>query len=893
MVEAAAARLEEERLAVLAARVEADLRLGRHAELVGELTALVATHPLQEGLRSALMLALWRGGRQAEALEVFRDARRTLVDELGVEPGPELRRLHERMLRADPALERRRPEPPTPGAGARPPSVPAVPAVPSQLPPDIADFTDRAKQVAEIHDLLSCDRDGGGLPPAVVVVAVAGKAGVGKTALAVHVAHRLRECFPDGQLYVNLRGAEHRPADPGDVLAGFLRALGLEAGAIPADAEERSTTYRTRLAGQRILVVLDNAAREGQVRPLLPGNPGCGVLVTSRVRLAGLEGARLVDLDVLGPEQAVQLLSQVAGPDRVGAEPDAAEELVRRCGRLPLAVRISGAKLRARPHRTLSWLCRRLDDERRRLDELTAGDLEVRAGLALGYEELDEARRMLFRRLGLLRSPDFAAWTAAALIDAPMEETEKLLDALAGAQLLEVAGRDPGAGLRYRFHDLLRLFARERAEAEEPMVDRTSALERAFGAWLAIAEEAHARLAGGSPTPHGPALRRRPDEGAVEELVADPLGWFESERVALAAVVEQAHDCGLPAVAWDLAVSLAAFFRLRGYFDDWRRTSGVALAAARAAGDRPGQAAVLWGLGELHTLQDRYASALDCLESAGAIFAELGDRYGEAGTAAGCGLLCRVRGQLDAAAGWFRRALTISRQEGLTRSEAYALLGMGSVFVERGVHAEAERSFEEGLGICRTAGYSDGEGQALWCFGRLRLRQGRPEEARMHLQAARDVWAGLSYAPGEAHAGASLGELALAEGRTGEAERLLVRSLEVYRDLGDRYGEAGALRCYGEVHRARRELAQAAGLLERALAIWRELQVPIGVARTLVGLGDVHAAAAAPDAARAAWSEALRLFRELGVPEGAALAARLGREARGPAGRAEAELKRI
>ncbi|HEY8201368.1 MAG TPA: BTAD domain-containing putative transcriptional regulator, partial [Actinomycetota bacterium] len=860
-IEAAAARLEEERLALLVHRVEADLQLGRHAELVAELGALVATHPLQEGLRGALMLALFRAGRQAEALEVFRDARRTLVDELGVEPGPELRRLHERMLRADPALEL---EPaPGPGTGGRPS------AIPSQLPADIADFTGRNKQVAQIHDLLALDPEGGDLPAAVVVAAVAGKPGVGKTSLAVHVAHQLRACFPDGHLYVNLRGAERQPADPGDVLAGFLRALGVEAGAIPADAGERSNLYRSRLAGRRILVLLDNAARERQVRPLLPGSPGCAVLVTSRARLAGLEGAHLIDLDVLEPDQAVELLAQVAGPDRVGAEPETAGELALRCGYLPLAVRILGAKLRARPHRRLAWLCRRLGDERRRLDELALGDLEVRASLALSYEELGPTERRAFRRLGLLEAHDFAAWAVSALLDARVGEGEDLVDALVDAQLLEVAGRDATGRLRYRFHDLIRLFARERAEAEESAAGRSRALERAFGAWLAVAEEAHARLARGFfDAPHGTALRWPLDGETGEELLADPLGWFESERMALVAAVEQSRDWGLPQTAWDIAVSLGAFFKLRGYFDDWQHTFDVALAATRATGDRRGEAAVLWGLGELHTFQDRYDTALGYLEGARAVFGELGDRYGEAGTAAGCGLVCRVRGNHGAALEWFGRALAISQQSGLPRSEAYALIGMGAVFAERGAHGDAQDCFEGALAICREAGYRDGEAQALWRLGRLEHQEGHLKAAGAYLRAALDLWAELGYTLGSAHAGQSLGELALTEGRTEDAERLLARALEVYRDLGDRYGEALTLRCCGEAQLARGRFAEAAGCLQEALCTWRELRVPLGEARTLVVLGDVHAATGDGEAARAAWAEALRRFRQLDTPEG-------------------------
>jgi transcriptional regulator with XRE-family HTH domain len=287
------------------------------------------------------------------------------------------------------------------------PGPPGLPAAPCQLPTDLADFTGRAEQVALVQEVLA-DARPAGTPTAVVVSAVAGKAGVGKTALAVHVAHRLRPRFPDGQLYVDLRGAEPQPLDPAEVLSRFLRALGVDGAAIPADIEERTALYRARLADRRVLVVLDDAVDEAQVRRLLPGTAGCGVLATSRARLSSLEGARLVDLDVLTPGQAVELLGRIAGAARVAAEPEAAAAIVGYCGRLPLAVRIAGAKLVGRPHWSLDRLAALLADERGRLDQLAAGDLEVRASVALSYQALTGEQQRTFRLLGLLEAPDFA-----------------------------------------------------------------------------------------------------------------------------------------------------------------------------------------------------------------------------------------------------------------------------------------------------------------------------------------------------------------------------------------------------------------------------------------------------------------------------------------------------
>jgi Helix-turn-helix domain/NB-ARC domain len=351
------------------------------------------------------------------------------------------------------------------GAGLPPASAGRRPGgAPCQLPADLADFTGRAEQVALVRGLLAATAPGG--TPAVVVVA--GTAGVGKTALAVHAAHQLRSWFPDGQLYANLGGAGPRPQDPGEVLSGLLRVLGVDGAAIPAAVGERAALYRARLADRRVLVVLDDAASEAQVRPLLPGTAGCGVLATSRARLVGLEGARRLDLEVLAPGQAVELLGRVAGAARVAAEPEAAAAIVGYGGWLPLAVRIAGAKLAGRRHWPLARLAGLLADERRRLDQLVVGDLEVRASVALSYQALTGDHQRTFRRLGQLAAPDFAAWVAAALLDSTAEQAEELVDGLVQAQLLEVAGRDQTDQVRYRFHELLRLYARERATVEDP-----------------------------------------------------------------------------------------------------------------------------------------------------------------------------------------------------------------------------------------------------------------------------------------------------------------------------------------------------------------------------------------------------------------------------------------
>jgi hypothetical protein len=373
----------------------------------------------------------------------------------------------------------------------------------------------------------------------VVVSAVAGQAGIGKTALAVHVAHRLRDRFPDGQLYVNLRGAQQQQLPATLVLGRFLRALGVDGAAIPEDAEEREALYRARLADRRVLVVLDNAAGEAQVRPLLPGTPGCGVLVTSRARLAGLEGARLVHLDVLEEPQALELVGRIVGAERVAAEPDAAAQIVGFCGRLPLAIRVAGARLAARPGWPLSRLAELLADARRRLDQLAAGDLEVRASLALSYQALSVEQQRALRLLSLLEVGDVSTWLAGPLLGVGHDQAEALVEGLADAQLLELAAGGPTAASRYRLHDLIRLYARERSAAEDGPPERTAALAGVAAGWLALAEQADARLpVTANVVTFGGAARWLFPRALVERLLADPLAWFELERANLLATVE-------------------------------------------------------------------------------------------------------------------------------------------------------------------------------------------------------------------------------------------------------------------------------------------------------------------------------------------------------------------
>ncbi|MCS7179397.1 MAG: tetratricopeptide repeat protein [Anaerolineae bacterium] len=561
---------------------------------------------------------------------------------------------------------------------------PAPPPALHSLPPDISDFVGRRTYLEEILGLLTAEG-----PPAVVILAIAGMPGVGKSALAIHAAHHLRDRFPDAQLYADLRAAEGRPLNPSDVLAGFLRALGVDDQHIPKDLAGRSALYRSSLDGKRALILLDNACDEAQVRPLLPGSPTCAVLITSRRPLAALEGAHLQRLDVMSESEALELLERLVGTPRVQAEPDAARRIVALCGRLPLALRIAGGTLRGKPHWPLAEYAGALADERKRLERLKLGDLEVRASFALSYRDLSPEDARLFRLLGLVAGPDFAPGLAAAFLDATPEAAWEGIERLVDAQLVEPAGEG-----RYRLHDLPRLFARERLEKEEPPEAQEAACRRAArhlnelaGVWNACLTPSEARR---TVAQEVAKERGREVEEVEKAIMLDALAFFDRERENLLAAVEWAFGVG----EWSLVVSLAGnlvpFFNLRALWADWEATCKRALEAARRGGDQHGEATTLMNLGSVYSRQGRWEEALEQYEQALETFRALGDRHGEAQT----------------------------------------LTNLGSVYLQQGRWEEALEQYEQALEIFRALGDRHGEGQTLMNLGILHKRLGQEEKAR-------------------------------------------------------------------------------------------------------------------------------------------------------------------
>jgi len=852
-VDAARARLVERRLTAVEDLADLQLELGRAELVADEIAPLVDAHPMRERLRVRQMTALYRTGRQVEALQSYRVYRNLLAEYEGLDPGREIAELERMILRADPVP-----------AGAPYSVEPAQPelAAPALLPPDIPDFTGRDGPLGELRHLLTDGRP----PSALAVAGVAGMGGVGKTTLAVHVAHLAAPAYPDGQLYANLRGTEAEALDPSDVLARFLRALGVDARAIPNDPVERAEMYRTRLAGRRVLVVLDNAASEEQVRPLLPGAASCAVLVTSRARLTGVEGARWIDLDVFARAEAVRLLGRVAGDERVTAEPEEAAELVRLCGGLPLAVRVAGARLTARPTWRLAHLARMLRDERRRLDRLATGDLEVRASLALSYEGLKGEAKRLFRRLGRFDTPDFPSWLAAAVLE-ESADAAGLLESLVDAQLIGASGVDAAGQIRYRFHDLVRLYARERADAEDPPGDRIEVLGAGFGGWLAIAERMAARVPGPCYAAISGSAPRPPVELPPDEV--QPLDWFDAERSALLSVVRQACALDLDELAWDLSGCLEKYFDIRGMYADWSATNRLVLAACRRSGNQLGEAVMLRGLIDVVTWNSTpeqgdattrfHADAFRLLE----MFTELGERRGMSDAAVMCSWALTARGAQAEALAYGERALALAEETdhlggqarahvalavalaesrdvaraighldaalaaaralGNARYETAVLQFLGIAYREAGDLETSARMLDESLAISRQYRDVYTEVLTMVALARLYLRQGDPR-AREAAESSLALGREFNMSHHVADALGALGEIELAGGRPEQAVSYLEQSVTIWRTRGWLSFLAGALYLLSQAYEAKGDEAAAARVRGEAQEILATLK---------------------------------------------------------------------
>ncbi len=788
-VVAAAARRVEAALGYAEAATDA----GHPGRAAARLRQVAAYEPLHEGLHARLMVALAADGQQAAALQVFQAIRGVLDADLGIGPGAELSAAQERVLRqqvpATGSTAAAAGDEARTGAAAIVDAAAATSVPPAQLPADVAGFTGRRWHLDELDRLAG---DGAGharRSSAVVVSAVDGTAGVGKTALAVHWAHRVRERFPDGQLYVNLRGySAGPPVRPVEALAGFLHALGVAPENVPVHTDEAAGLYRSLLADRRVLVLLDNAADAEQVRPLLPGAPGCLVLVTSRDRVPGLvarDGATRLTLEVLIDAEARALLERLIGAARVRAEPEAADELARACAFLPLALRIAAANLLERPEPGIAGYLAELAAGDRLAALAVEGDesTAVRAAFDLSYARLDPEARRMFRLLGLVPGPDVTAEAAAALADVSAQQAGALLDRLTRVHLLDQHALD-----RYTSHDLLRLYATERATAEDGPADRDAALRRLYRYYQDRADA--------SATVLYPELFRLPSPPPESNrYIADPneaLAWLDAERPNLMAVITATAASGPHQTAWRLGDAMRGYFQIRMHAVDWLTAARAALAAARAQENPQAEAGAQLSLGAYYWYQGRYRHAIDAYTAMHALARKADWSEGQAAALTNLGGLRAMVGELERAATDLDQALALQLRNDWRTGQAISLSNLGLVQWELGNLQRAADYFARALSLHLTTNSARGKAQAFMDLGDTYSLMGEFDQALIYLRNALVLQREIGSKTGEAETLSSIAEVECSTGRHDTAQKTAETALAVARESGYSLNEAQA-----------------------------------------------------------------------------------------------------
>jgi DNA-binding SARP family transcriptional activator len=832
------AGLDELRLFAVELRAQAQLDAGRYQDAAAELAVAVERHPTREQLVELLMTALYRGGRRVDALAAYRRTRDLLVRELGVEPGARLQQVHSGVLTNDPALA---------GTGT-------APARWRFLPRDVPDFTGR---VTDLDRLDAITRDSQGAS-AVVVTTVAGTAGVGKTAFAVHWGYRAADRFPDGQLYVNLRGYDvGRPLRPIDALALLLRAMGMTGDKIPIDEPEAAGLYRSVLADKRVLVLLDNARSVDQVRPLLPSSPGSVALITSRDRLAGLlarDGATRITLDVLDPDEAVALLTRILGVERVAAEPAAARDLAEVCGYLPLALRIAAANLADQAGVPIADRVAELRAGSRLAALTIEGDAAsaLRSAFDQSYATLDQATARLFRLLGLHPGPDVTPPAAAVLAGVPVAAATAALHRLVAAHLVT----EPAEG-RYTLHDLVRLYARERAGDEDGTDSSRAVLDRLCRWYLGLADAAARHLyphmlrlpvpPAGDTASDWPAADVAPDQPPGDVACDRPaaLAWLDAERANLVACARYAAENRLGAIAWLLPDTLRGYFYLRRNVVDWLATSGAAREAARAAGNLRSEAAASHSIALAYSCQGRYAEGLAFHARAMDLSVRAGWREGEAAILGNEGVIRLWRGDLDLAADRFTRALDIYRELDSVAGQGVNLSNLGVMYAARGQFQRAVEHYTRALALHQQTGARASEALALNNIGDMYRNMGRYPLAVEHFTASLEIHREVGGLAGQALA---LGNLAAAHrdtGRLAEALAYGTAALDVVRETGDLHAEAYTLNRLATVHcalsrydEAVERHSEALTLTDRTVSRGPEAEAHLGLATAYLRLGE-------------------------------------------------------
>jgi DNA-binding SARP family transcriptional activator/tetratricopeptide (TPR) repeat protein len=856
--------LVEERLVAFDHRIELDFAAGRHAGTIVELQQAVVSHPLRETSWRQLITALAAVGRKVEALDRYHEIQVRLRDQLGTSPSAALRALHERLLLPEPTgrgdrLARNA------STGTRPGRVDQR----SDLPGDLADLTGRQ---VEIDWLLAALPDDPEQAVAPTVLAVDGMAGVGKTALAVHLAHRLAPRCPDGQLFIDLQGHTpgQRPIEPAAALASLLAAVGVSDDQVPDTLDERAALWRAKLAGRRVLVLLDNAANTAQVRHLLPGAAGCVAMITSRCRLLALTAARALSLDVLPRPDALHLLATIIGQQRVDGEPEAAREVVELCGGLPLAIRIAGARLAARSSWSVGHLAERLRDQCRRLSELAAEDQSVAATFTVSYQQLTPEQQHLFRALGAHPGPDVDRYLAAAVADVDLPAAQRGLEGLLDAHLLQQSAID-----RYRFHDLLREHARHVAEhaglpnAEQ---ERRVAVARLLDYYLAVAAVAGRLI---SPTTRMPTVRPVHPPTATPLLAsqADAIAWCERERSNLVAAITFAAAEGWYTHAWQLPLLLWRFFHLRGHFQDWLAVGRLASGVLDQVNDPSAGPETLRALGLAYHQIGRATEALRLMERARAGFEAIGDWDGQAAVSGHLGLMTAHAGRCGEALGYHWRALELFQRAKAERGQPGSLLGeatnlasLGNALLVMGRRHSAIGYHQRALAVSREIEDRRGEGAAAAFLAVALQRAGRVAEALEYHELS--LW--LARENGDRSSAAlTLNSLGVLHRQHGDLDQALLhhrQGLELIGEIGDRSREAEIVNDYATTLLLAGRREAAVGRFTNALELATTFACRYEVARAHRGLSYALAGTDAPRAAEHRRS-ASAIFASLGVPE--------------------------
>jgi DNA-binding SARP family transcriptional activator/Tfp pilus assembly protein PilF len=862
------AGLAEERLAAWEQRIDADLRLGRYALLVPELTELVRQHPLRERLTAQLMTALYAGGRRADALSQYQQLRHRLGEELGVDPTPQLDELHQSLLRDDLEIAGF----PTNGSTAGRTRLP----VPAQLPADLQTFTGRTN---ELHRLLELMPNEGHEAPPIVIAAIDGMAGIGKTTLAVHAAHQMAPLFPDGQIFIDLHGFTEgvAPVEPAEALDRILRSLGIPGDQISSGVDDRAALYRSTLAGRRMLVLLDDAATESQVRPLLPATPGSIALITSRRRLNGLDDVRSLSLDVFPPEDAITLFARAAGEERVADQPPGlVSDVTELCGRLPLAVRIAAARMSARPAWTLAHLVDRLRDQQHRLTELEVGERSVRAAVDLSFDQLTADQQRVFALMGLHPGPDIDTFAIAALEGSSPADAGRMLDGLLDAHLLQQHRQG-----RYQFHDLVRAFAAHICEEQVPEHQRNAAVARLLDHFAHAAS-----VAMDAVYPHEANRRPRipapgtPIPALQEQRCA--MTWLDTELDNLLAVATYAADHGWTAHVRNLAATLHRHLHAGGRYTEALTLHNRALRHARGSGDGAGELRALLDLAKVHRMQERTGAAKECFEKALILARNSKDPAGQIDALIGLGYIRSMSGWYAESADSLEAALALARDTEDHACELAALIGLGFAHCQRRHYREASEYYELALELARRVGSRIDEVSAQLGLGLVNRGQGRYSPAADFFEKAlrlsrssgrpdpgpppEESGLGL-YRQGEFNALIGLGDVHRELGRYEKAVNCFRQVLRLAHAIGNRNYQFEAHEGLGSVHFTTGNLQEAVTDYESALGLARDLDQHSDEVRAHQGLARAYHALGSRDLAREHWEEALEILTRLGIAE--------------------------